>query len=70
MSPVPEVQKLIAEHAKQETGKYAGQLAATAASPMLWPDEALLSTVSLGRPITNQDESDAWHSTFDTIWEQ
>lgn len=70
MSPVPEVQKLIADHAKQETGKYAEQLAATAADPMLWPDEALLSQVSLGRPIENQDESTAWHNTFDTIWEQ
>jgi spermidine/putrescine transport system substrate-binding protein len=70
MSPVPEVQKLIADHAKQETGKYAEQLAATAASPMLWPDEQLLSQVSLGRPITTKDESEAWHNTFDTIWEQ
>jgi spermidine/putrescine transport system substrate-binding protein len=70
MSPVPAVQGLIADHAKQETGKYAEQLAATAADPMLWPDEALLSKVSLGRPITNKAESDEWHSTFDTIWEQ
>jgi len=70
MSPVPAVQKGIAEHAKQESGKYAEQLAATAESPMLWPDEALLSRVSLGRPIETQEESDAWHSTFDTIWEQ
>jgi spermidine/putrescine transport system substrate-binding protein len=70
MSPVPEVQNLIADHAKQASGKEAEQLAETAASPMLWPDEALLSQVSLGRPLASQDESDAWHNTFDTIWEQ
>ena len=70
MSPVPEVQKLIADHATQESGKFAEQLAATAENPMLWPDEALLSQVSLGRPIESQDESEAWHNTFDTIWEQ
>jgi spermidine/putrescine transport system substrate-binding protein len=70
MSPVPSVQDLIAEHAKQETGKFAEQLADTAESPMLWPDEELLSQVSLGRPITTKEESEAWHNTFDTIWEQ
>ena len=70
MSPVPAVQDLIAEHAKQTTGKESEQLADTAASPMLWPDEELLSQVSLGRPITTKDESEAWHNTFDTIWEQ
>jgi spermidine/putrescine transport system substrate-binding protein len=70
MSPVPQVQQLIADHAAQETGKLAEQLAATAADPMLWPDEALLSQVSLGRPLTTQAESDAWHNTFDSIWEQ
>jgi spermidine/putrescine transport system substrate-binding protein len=70
MSPVPAVQDLIAEHAKQTTGKESQQLADTAASPMLWPDEELLSQVSLGRPITTKDESEAWHNTFDTIWEQ
>jgi spermidine/putrescine transport system substrate-binding protein len=70
MSPVPAVQQLIEEHSKQETGLLAEQLDATAQDPMLWPDEALLSKVSLGRPITNKDESEEWHNTFDTIWEQ
>jgi hypothetical protein len=70
MSPVPAVQDLIDQHAQDESGKYAEQLAETAASPMLWPDDALLSQVSLGRNITTDAESEAWHATFDTIWEQ
>ena len=70
MSPVPAVQGLIDEHAQKETGKYAEQLAETAESPMLWPDQALLDRVSLGRNITTDDESQAWHATFDSIWEQ
>jgi spermidine/putrescine transport system substrate-binding protein len=70
MSPVPAVQDLIAQHAEEESGKYAEQLASTAESPMLWPDQDLLSQVSFGRNITTDDESTAWHATFDTIWEQ
>ncbi len=70
MSPVPAVQSLIEEHSQKETGKYAEQLAETAESPMLWPDQALLDRVSLGRNITADDESKAWHATFDSIWEQ
>jgi spermidine/putrescine transport system substrate-binding protein len=70
MSPVPAVQALIEQHAKDETGKYAAQLAATAESPMLWPDQDLLNQVSLGRNITTDAESQAWHATFDSIWEQ
>jgi len=64
------VQGLIDEHAKKESGKYADQLAQTAESPMLWPDQALLDRVSLGRNITTDDESKAWHATFDSIWQQ
>jgi spermidine/putrescine transport system substrate-binding protein len=70
MSPVPAVQGLIADHAKQETGDYAVQLDETAKNPMLWPDQELLSQVSLGRNLTTDDESKAWHNTFDPIWEQ
>jgi len=70
MSPVPAVQDLIAQHATQETGNTAKQLSETAQSPMLWPDQALLSQVSLGRNLTTDAESEAWHATFDTIWEQ
>ncbi len=70
MSPVPAVQGLIDQHAQKETGKYAEQLAETAESPMLWPDQALLDQVSLGRNITTDEESKAWHATFDSIWEQ
>jgi len=70
MSPVPEVQDLIAEHAKKESGEFAAQLAATAEDPLLWPDEALLSKVKFGRNLTTDEESKAWHDTFDSIWEQ
>ena len=70
MSPVPAVQQLIAKHATQETGQYAAQLDATANNAMLWPDQALLSQVSLGRNLTTDEESKAWHATFDPIWEQ
>ena len=70
MSPVPAVQDLIADHAKSESGEYQKQLQETADSPMLWPDQALLDQVSLGRNITTDEESEAWHNTFDTIWEQ
>jgi spermidine/putrescine transport system substrate-binding protein len=70
MSPVPAVQDLIAKHATEESGKYAEQLKETAEDPMLWPDEELLGQVSLGRNITTDDESTAWHATFDSIWEQ
>ena len=64
------VQQLIAKHAQQETGTYATQLDETAKNPMLWPDQALLSQVSLGRNLTTDEESKAWHDTFDPIWEQ
>jgi len=70
MSPVPAVQQLIADHAKQETGAFATQLEETANNTMLWPDQELLSQVSLGRNLTTDDESKAWHNTFDPIWEQ
>jgi spermidine/putrescine transport system substrate-binding protein len=70
MSPVPAVQELISEHATSESGNYAKQLSETAESPMLWPDQALLDRVSLGRNLTTDADSEAWHATFDTIWEQ
>jgi len=70
MSPVPAVQQLIAKHAQSESGEFATQLQQTAESPMLWPDQALLDRVSLGRNITTDEESQAWHATFDSIWQQ
>jgi spermidine/putrescine transport system substrate-binding protein len=70
MSPVPAVQQLIEQHSKDANGEFAQQLANTAESPMLWPDQALLDRTSLGRNITTDAESEAWHQTFDTIWEQ
>ena len=70
MSPVPAVQDLIAKHAAAETGEYAVQLKETAENPLLWPDQELLSQVSLGRNLTTDEESKAWHATFDSIWQQ
>jgi hypothetical protein len=70
MSPVPKVQDLIEKHAQQESGEFAAQLEATAQDPLLWPDEELLSQVSFGRNLTTDEESKAWHDTFDSIWEQ
>jgi spermidine/putrescine transport system substrate-binding protein len=70
MSPVPAVQQLIEQHSEKASGNYAQQLKDTADSPMLWPDQALLDRTSLGRNITTDEESQAWHSTFDTIWQQ
>jgi len=46
------------------------QLKETAENPLLWPDQELLSQVSLGRNLTTDEESKAWHATFDPIWEQ
>ena len=62
--------ELIAKHAAAETGEYAVQLKETAENPLLWPDQELLSQVSLGRNLTTDEESKAWHATFDPIWEQ
>jgi spermidine/putrescine transport system substrate-binding protein len=70
MSPVPAVQQLIEQHSEKASGNYAQQLKDTAESPMLWPDQALLDRTSLGRNITTDDESQAWHATFDSIWQQ
>jgi spermidine/putrescine transport system substrate-binding protein len=64
MSPVPGVQQLIAEHASGETGAYAADLEATATSPFLWPDEALLATTPFGRNLTTDAEREEWDSIF------
>lgn len=69
MSPVPAVQDLIAGHATAESGSYAEDLTLTAESPMLWPDEAMLGQVSLGRSLTTDEEVAEWSAIFDTIWE-
>ena len=65
MSPVPAVQDLIAQHASEETG--AGTrptLEATATSPYLLPDEALLAQTPFGRNLTTDDEREEWDSIF------
>ena len=63
MSPVPAVQDLIAAaRGGRDRARLAAQLTETAESPMLWPDEALLGNVSLGRNLTTDAESEAWHS--------
>ena len=64
MSPVPAVQDLIAQHASEESGAYAADLEATATSPYLWPDEALLATTPFGRNLTTDDEREEWDSIF------
>jgi spermidine/putrescine transport system substrate-binding protein len=65
MSPVPEVQSLIAQHAKDvKDPTYKAELAATAENPLLWPDEQLLSLVSFGRQLTTDDERNEWNSIF------
>jgi spermidine/putrescine transport system substrate-binding protein len=69
MSPVPAVQALIAEHATQEKGSYAADLEATAENPLLWPDDAMLQRVSLGRNLETNDEVEEWTNTFNSIWE-
>jgi len=69
MSPVPEVQELIAQHAKEESGGYAEDLQATAESEFLWPDEAMLSSTSFGRNLTTDDEQEEWDSIFNPLFE-
>jgi spermidine/putrescine transport system substrate-binding protein len=69
MSPVPEVQNLIAEHAKQESGGFAESLRQTAENPLLWPDQALLQQVSFGRQLTTDEEAEEWDDIFNPIWE-
>jgi spermidine/putrescine transport system substrate-binding protein len=69
MSPVPEVQQLIAEHAEQESGGFAESLRQTAENPLLWPDAALLEQVSFGRQLTTDDEAEEWDDIFNPIWE-
>jgi spermidine/putrescine transport system substrate-binding protein len=64
MSPVPAVQDLIAQHASEETGAYAADLEATATSPYLWPDEALLAKTPFGRNLTTDAEREEWDSIF------
>ncbi len=69
MSPVPEVQDLIAAHAAEEGGGYAEDLELTASSPFLWPDDAILQQVSLGRQLETQEEMDEWDAIFPPIFE-
>ena len=70
MSPVPAVQELIAQHAKDAVNPdVAAALKDTATSPMLWPDEQLLAQVSLGRQLDTDAEIQEWDSIFATIWE-
>ena len=65
MSPVPAVQELIADHAKEEKDPdTAAALAAMAESPFLWPDDAMLSQLKFGREFTTDDEREEWDSIF------
>jgi spermidine/putrescine transport system substrate-binding protein len=69
MSPVPEVQDLIAEHAEQESGGFAESLRQTAQNPLLWPGPELLAQVSFGRQLTTDEEAEEWDDIFNPIWE-
>jgi spermidine/putrescine transport system substrate-binding protein len=70
MSPVPAVQELIAEHAKTEKDEAtADALAAMAESPLLWPDQDLLSRVKFARQLTTNEEKEAWDGIFLPIFE-
>jgi spermidine/putrescine transport system substrate-binding protein len=65
MSPVPEVQELIAAHG-EETGDE--DLIATADNPFLWPDQTTLSNTSLGYSIQDDEAAAEWDATFNPIW--
>lgn len=69
MSPVPQVQDLVAAHASEESGGYAEKLELTATSPFLWPDDAMLQRVSLGRQLDTQEDMDEWDAIFPPIFE-
>jgi spermidine/putrescine transport system substrate-binding protein len=70
MSPVPAVQELIAAHAEEVKDEdYAEDLRLTAESPLLWPDEELLSNVSLGRNLVTTEEREAFDAIFLPIYE-
>jgi spermidine/putrescine transport system substrate-binding protein len=69
MSPVPEVQGMIAAHAEEESGEYASDLQLTADSEFLWPDQSLLDNTSFGRNLTTDDEQEEWDAIFNPIFE-
>jgi spermidine/putrescine transport system substrate-binding protein len=69
MSPVPEVQQLIADHAEEESGATAEDLQATADSEFLWPDDAMLAQTSFGRNLTTDDEQEEWDAIFNPLFE-
>ncbi|MEP6475955.1 MAG: spermidine/putrescine ABC transporter substrate-binding protein [Actinomycetota bacterium] len=65
MSPVSAVRGLIQEHAKTEPDNFtANALKQMADSPLLWPDEEMLSKVSFGRALATDEERDEWNSIF------
>ncbi len=65
MSPVPAVQELIADHAKEEKDPdTAAALSAMAESPFLWPDDAMLSQLKFGREFTTEEEKQEWDQIF------
>ena len=69
MSPVPAVQDLIAQHAAEESGEYAADLADMAENPLLWPDDALLAKTPFGRNLTTDEEREEWDAIFVPITE-
>jgi spermidine/putrescine transport system substrate-binding protein len=65
MSPVPEVQELIAAHG-EETEDAA--LIDTAANPLLWPDDELLAQTSTVYQITDDEAAAEWDAIFNPVW--
>lgn len=68
MSPVPETQEIVRQHAQEALDEgariYGNKLVGTAESPYLYPDESFLAQVSFGRELTTDDERDEWDSIF------
>jgi spermidine/putrescine transport system substrate-binding protein len=72
MSPVPETQQLIRDHAQKafDDGDkgYANKLTQTADSPYLYPDAEFLSRTSFGRNLTTDEEAEEYDSIFDPVF--
>jgi spermidine/putrescine transport system substrate-binding protein len=72
MSPVPETQQLIRDHAEEAfddgTKGYANKLTLTAESPFLYPDPEFLSRTSFGRNLTTDEEAEEYDSIFDPVF--
>ncbi|MEX2276106.1 MAG: spermidine/putrescine ABC transporter substrate-binding protein [Actinomycetota bacterium] len=68
MSPVPEVQEMIAEHAKEAEADgdkgYANKLQQTADSEFLWPTPEFLSNTKFAKDLRTDEEIQEWDAIF------